>query len=365
MAAKESQLSAVELGSLDLKRLIFHVYNPSSGGEPLICLDADVPLTQGTYAAFFKERLRDSSRGTQFTFHGNHLPTRDLCAKLIAQPNQIVPISKEIAEAFASHHRGRQMAAGVIIIALASVITGGSELGLVFILKVDHKPVLTYQLDTDDHDLVTARVKAVADALVEDKAAVQRSALIDISTTYAWDVLASERNEGVAPELRQFFKAFLSVEMREDASVLTRRAVETVSAWSRALSTEDRPTDEIWHHYRERATQYMRDHAEFDTDDFIDTVVRDEDRERRERTKQSLKDVLAEKGLSGQSFDTRPNSLSAAQRKTQLITDEGVKISYEGDRGSRRITVKDDPERGLGAKIVTILTTGITESGGV
>lgn len=364
MAAKESQLSATELGSLDLKRLIFHVYDPSRTDDSLICLDADVPLTQGTYAPFFKERLRDSSRGTQFVFHGNHLPTRDLCAKLISHPEQIVPISKEIAEAFASHHRGRQMAAGVIIIALASVITGGNELGLVFILKVDHKPVLTYQLATDDHDLVTAQVRAVADALVEDKAAVQRSALIDISTTYAWDVLASERNEGAAPELRQFFKAFLSVEMREDASVLTRRAVDAVSGWSRALSEENRPPDEVWHRYRERATQYMFDHAEFDTDEFINTVVRDEDRERRERTKQSLKEALAEKGLSGQSFKTRPNSLSVAQRKTKLTTDEGVRIIYEGDQGSRRITIRDDPERGLGAKIVTILTTGITESGG-
>lgn len=361
MPAKESHLSAAELETLRLTRVIFHVWNPVQ--DPVLTLlDVEVGLDSGTYGPFFEERLRAASRGTQFKFAGEHRPTFELCRRLIEQGDEFVQLSKELAGAFSSHHRGRQMAAGVIIIALAEVTTTAGTLPLVFILKLDHRPVLTYSLTQGKGD-VRAQIDHVLDALVEDKAAVQRSALIDVSQHFLWDVLAAERNEGAAPELRQFFRAFLSVEPREDASVLTRRAVSTVSGWARSLELSDRPDDESPARYRERAVQYMLDHADFDSDEFINTVVRDEQPERRERVKASLREQLRDKGIEGQAFQCRAQSVASTERRTKLVTDVGVQIIFEGDRDTHRVQIMDDPEHGPGAKKIIIRARSLTGNG--
>ncbi|MFK2890819.1 nucleoid-associated protein [Dyella flagellata] len=362
--AKESQLSTSELSSLRVRRLIFHVYDPRLPEEKLQCLDAEVTLDGTTTAVFFEERLRAASQGTQFVFAGEHQPVRGLCERLTTAAGEYVELSKEIADAFSKHHRGRQMAAGVIIVALATVETGGRMLPLVFILKLDHKPAMTYSLAQDEEGDTTAQIQRIVNALVEDKAAVQRSALIDISDQYAWDVLASERNEGAAPELRHFFRAFLSVVPREDASVLTRKAVTAVSAWAKEVARTELPPDESWRRYQERAAQYMKDHAEFDTDDFIKAVVRDEDRERKTRASASLRERLRDQGIAGQEFPTKPASLPNKLKRTQLVTEEGVRIIYEGDQGAGRIEVQDDPEHGNQAKRIVIRTSRITEKDG-
>ncbi|MBA0396403.1 hypothetical protein D7U98_13495 [Stenotrophomonas maltophilia] len=361
MSAKESHLSSAELASLRLTRVIFHVWNPVQ--DPVLTLiDVEVALGSGTYGPFFEERLRAASKGTQFVFSGEHRPTYELCRSLTEDSDSFVELSQELADAFSSHHRGRQMAAGVIIIALAEVTTSAGRLPLVFILKLDHRPVLTYSLTHGKGD-VRAEIDHVLDALVEDKAAVQRSALIDVSDHFLWDVLAAERNEGAAPELKQFFRAFLSVEPREEASVLTRRAVSAVGTWARSIREEDLPEGEGASQYRERAVQYMIDHADFDSDDFISTVVRDDQPERRERAKNSLREILREKGVEGQVFQTRAQSLATAERRTKIVTDVGVQIIFEGDRETHRIEVLDDPQHGPGAKKIIIRARSLTGNG--
>lgn len=361
MPPKESHLSSAELDTLRLTRVIFHVWNPTH--DPVLTLlDVEVPLGSGTYGPFFEDRLRAASRGTQFVFAGEHRPTYELCRNLTQRQEDFVQVSKELATAFSSHHRGRQMAAGVIIVALASVTTSAGVLPLVFILKLDHRPVLTYRLTQGGGD-VSAQIQHVLDALVEDKAAVQRSALVDVSDHFAWDVLAAERNEGTAPELRNFFRAFLSVEPREDASVLTRRAISTVTHWAKSLSEDDMPDGEGWGRYKERAVQYMLDHANFDTDEFISTVVRDSDESRRERVKTALREQLREKGVEGQEFPTRAQSVAVAERRTKMVTDVGVQIIFEGDRETHRVEVLDDPEHGPDAKKIVIRARRLTESG--
>ncbi|MGE4337311.1 nucleoid-associated protein [Stenotrophomonas acidaminiphila] len=361
MPPKESHLSSAELDTLRLTRVIFHVWNPIQ--DPVLTLlDVEVPVGSGTYGPFFEDRLRAASRGTQFVFAGEHRPTYELCRNLTQRQEDFVQVSKELAAAFSSHHRGRQMAAGVIIVALASVTTSAGVLPLVFILKLDHRPVLTYRLTQSVGD-VSAQIQHVLDALVEDKAAVQRSALVDVSDHFAWDVLAAERNEGAAPELRNFFRAFLSVEPREDASVLTRRAISTVTHWAKSLTENDMPEGEGWGRYKERAVQYMLDHANFDTDEFVSTVVRDSDESRRERVKNALREQLREKGVEGQEFPTRAQSVAVAERRTKIVTDVGVQIIFEGDRETHRVEVLDDPEHGPGAKKIVIRARRLTESG--
>lgn len=354
MAAKESQLTDNELNSLRLESLIFHVWDPKRENDKLRFLDSEIDLDTGEYRSFFLERLRDASRGTQYVFAGKKQSTRELCDELIATPDLLVEHSQKMSEAFVSYHRGRQMAAGVIVVALARVTSGDDILPLVFILKLDHRPALTYTLRTDRKGDVSARVRQIADALVEDRAAVQRSALITRSDKFLWDVLASERNEGPTPSLRHFFKNFLSVELRETASELTRKAVSTVNTWANDLSAEDFAEEESARRFRERAAQYMQSFGQFDTAQFAEMVVRDDDVERKARVMRSLTHRLAEVGVAGQSFDTKPKSLPKTLSSTTLVTAEGVRISYDGDQSSRRVEVQDDPEHGVGAKKIII-----------
>jgi len=359
MSGKISQLSSSELASLSISKLIFHVLVQSNEDEPLQYLDAPLSLTP-SQRDFFVERLRQAASGTQYIFTGIKQPLRDLCEELVQHPSDFVENTKAIAESFSRHHRGRQMAPGVIVVATATVTTEGKTIPLVFILKMDHQKAMTYNLKLG-HDGVTAQMQEYADALVQDKAAVQRHALIDLSDTFAWDVLASERSEGTTPNLKNFFKAFLGVELREDPSVLTRRTFDVVKMWTRQLPLEDRPDDEDPGRYHERAIQYLKDNDTFSAENFINTVVRDPDGERKARASALLNEMLAEHGVSGQTFEPMPESIRKSLRETRMTTDEGVEISYEGARENARIEIRPDPDGGPHAVIITIHTSHLAE----
>ncbi|QDE41381.1 nucleoid-associated protein [Luteibacter pinisoli] len=363
MAGKVSQLSAAELNSLQIQQLVFHVLEPGNEAETVRYLDEPLQLSV-SQRSFFLERLQQAASGTQYVFSGRVQTLRGICSEMLEHQRSFIDASKDIAAAFSEHHRGRQMAPGVVVIAIATVEVDGSHTPLVFILKMDHQRAMTYNLRAGAAGTV-ANMREYADALVQDKAAVQRHALIDLSDTFAWDVLAAERNEGTTPNLKNFFKAFLGVELREDASVLTRRTFDVLRQWTLGLTDDDKPQDEDRQRYHERAIQYFKDRDAFDSESFVEAVVVDPGSpERRQRVRESLSNALGEAGIQGQEFAPMPESIRKSVRTTRISTDEGVEIRYEGAQENARVTIEDDPEGNPGSKIITIRTNHITEKNG-
>lgn len=357
MTARTSHLSASELATLDITHFIFHVIEPGAS-DPVQLLDEAIDLSP-RQRQFFLDRLREAARGTQYAFD-DRSEMRELCETLVARPNvAFVETSQAIAGLFAKYHHDRRMLPGVVVLALARIaVSANAHRRLLFVLKIDHRPVLQYRLSSSAGRR-TARIAEVTNALVESKTAIQKSALIDVSDRFEWDILAAERYES-GPELTDYFRRFLSAHVREQPSELTRRAIATVRKWARQLDADDKPESEDAAAYAERAMRYLGHTAVFDTEEFVAAVVTDSDRQRRAAARASLEEALAAVGVAGQHFEPQPGSVAAGVRRTVLRTLEGVQIAYEGPREDVGLAVVDDPDH-QGRKRILISTAGIRD----
>lgn len=334
---KASVLNNLQLEHLEIEHFIFHVILPERKENPVEPLN-EVVLT-ASQKEFFTARLKESAQGTQFVFLENADHLKGKCVDLLADPTQLVTVSRQLAVDFAGRHKGN-MAAGVFVIAIAkTILSEHTPISFIFISKLDNKLVYQYFLE-ESNGGIRARMEEVTNTLVEDKSAIQKSALINISDSFAWDVLAWERRGKADGDLTDYFKGFLGVKLREHASELTRRAVSTVRQWAKTIILDDLPPGESQHTIRQRAAQYMKDRDSFDTDEFINAVIRDEDVNRKQRLSVSLREKLSDEGICGQKFIPQPNSLSKKVQRLVYETVEGVRIELPRPQEDCGVTIE-------------------------
>lgn len=351
---RESVLTDVQTADLEIEHFIFHVIHPDQPDAPVTFLD-EVVLT-GEQKEFFTDRLRNAASGSQYLFMPDAVSLKEKCQQLLTDRDAFIEISRQITQDFAGHHTGNT-ANGVLVIAIVKTLVANNQhIRLVFLVKLDHKDVYQYTLEQQAGGQ-RAVMHKIANSLVEDKAAVQKSALIDVSDVFAWDVLAAERRPKPDGEIWGFYKAFLGVQLREDASTLTRKTLSVVRKWARGLNETDMPEGEDVNTYKNRAIRFLEDSDQFDTERFLDLVVRDEvNAERKLRVKQSLGEQLAEAGIAGQTFRPQPNSLLKKAKRMVYETVEGVRIQFEGSREEKGITIR--PVNG--GTVIEIRTARVT-----
>lgn len=349
MARRESVLTDHQKASLAINNFIFHIIDPDGSEDGVVYLD-DVELGDGQ-RTFFLERLRETAVGTQYVFREDAVHLRNPCTELIADPSRLAEVSRQITEDFAGRHKGN-MAQGVFVVAVASLQDGEARRSLIFLVKLDHKASITYET-AEKAGRRLAVVKEIPNSLIESKSAVQKSALIDLSSESEWDVLAFDRN---APALTDYFRGFLGVSERQDPSYWTRAAHNTVKRWARTIPDADFPVGENVASYAGRALSYLRNHSQFDTDSFLEMVVRDENSDRKQIMIANLRAELAASGVAGQQFTCRPNSISDKGRRTVYETAEGVSVAFEGDPSALGIKMENvDGNR----RVITIETSNV------
>lgn len=352
----EGVLTLEQRSSLEISEFIFHIIDPDNieNDEGVIYLDG-VAL-QNKQKKFFLDRLRDIAEGTQYVFKEDAVNLKEKCEEIIADGADFVKLSRQITADFAGRHEG-QMSAGVFVVAVVRYLERAhSWRKLVLLLKMDKGSSFSYSYQTDQHGKRTASMSEVENALNENKSAIQKSAVIDVSDCFAWDALAFDR--ATKPYLADYYKAFLGVTERQQDAVLTKLTHTAVKKWARQLTVEDMPAGEDAYSYVGRSLAYLEGHDTFDTDNFIDTVVRDENRENKARLMDSLRAVLVESGVSGQSFVPRPGSLPSRFRKQIYVTAEGVTISFEGDKDAHGLKTEKMQN---GGERVTIETQKLTQ----
>lgn len=358
---KEKSLSDAQIASLKIKKLIFHVIDVDAEEtervKPLneLILDAD-------QNKFFLERIKSVASGIQYNFieHAEH--TKLPCQNLLEFENDFQANSITLAQGFASYHK-KNMASGVFVVAIAeSLYSEHESINLVFLAKFDHRNVYQIIVKANDDGLGShAIMQKVADTLVEDKSAIQKSALINLDAEkYSWDVLADERKLNVKGEITDYFRNFLGVTLKEVASVLTKKAVQAVHQWAIARDPAELPDGEEKGNYRSRAVAYMESNTVFELDSYINAIIRDEvNEERKLRMEQSLRAQLDEAGITNQKFSTRPNSLPKKLKKQLWKTSEGITLEFFGEASDLGIETKPRSDGVLGQEIV-IKTRGYT-----
>lgn len=344
---KESVLTQSEKDSIKIKEFIFHIIIESELNP--IFLD-QVELTP-EQLEFFKKRFIDAAEGTQFIFKDR--TTSEIfknCKSIVEDSDKnFHDQSKFLTASFKNHHR-KSMSDGVFITALVTI---KDECDIVFLLKLDNKKVYEYKRTGN-----MAILEEIKNTFVEDKKAIQKIAIIDISDYYKWDVLAYDRNPSHGKPIGDFFADFLAVQPRETPSVLTEKTISAIRNWSIMNKLELDPNQET-SSYKTRCLEYLKNNNKVNFKDLVDTVILDDDHSRKRKLKRSLKTLLEEKGLYGQSFKPNAGSLNKAQSKNVRKTAEGIKIEWEGDAKDVNIEIPHEPDKNDGLYHISIKTSNI------
>lgn len=351
MAAINSVLSKGQIESLEIKEFIFHIINTEGDEEKTIFLDS-VELG-AAQEKFFLDRLKDCAKGTQFVFKADEVDSlKDKCKAFSAGNETFIKTSTDITKSFSKLHAGTA-ADGLFVVSRVSYLSSPNEYkSLLFLVKLDKTATLSYSYKDID-GVKVAVINEVPNALSESKKAVQKSALIDLSETHAWNVLAYDR---VDAELTDYFKKFLGVTPRKTASVQTREAHRTVRTWARQIDAARLPEGEDATTLIGRSLSFFESIEEFDTDKFISAVVRHSDPKKRKALHDDLYNTLAKEGIAGTTFKSVPSSISRKDKKTTYETAEGVVITYQGDPKAAGITRKELQD---GHVVITIHTNKV------
>lgn len=354
---RESVLNDSQIASLSIEKLMLHVIDvEKEGDERVIALDEII--LNDEQKLFFLERIKSVAKGIQYEFN-TASTTKSLCFSLLRNDENFTSVALALTNSFASQHRKR-MSSGVFVTTIVQTVINDEPVQLVFLAKLDHRTVYKVTVQArEDGQGTQAIMEKVLNTLVEDKSAIQKSALIDVSDNFTWSVLADERQLKASGEISDYFKGFLQVSLMEVASVLTRKAVSTVGDWAKSLQATDMPDGEEKGNYKARAVAYMATAAQFKISDFIDAVVRDDDDDRKTRVKSALKAKLETVNITNQEFTPKPNSLPKKAKVQTWITAEKVKLEFEGESSDVGLRVQQTDG---GDCIITIQTSSVVKN---
>lgn len=347
--ALEGVLSQAHRDSLEIVDFIFHIIDPEAEEDKKVIYLDEVQL-QDRQKTFFLERLREAAEGTQYIFKPDAVHLKEKCQQIVTEPDRFDELSRQITQNFSGHHDG-QMSAGVFVVSTVKyLVSGANWQKLVFLIKMDKRPSFSYSYSMQNGRRIAVMTE-VENALNETKAAIQKSALVDVSDVFAWDVLAFDRVK--KPLIGEYYKGFLGVTERHQDSVLTKTAHATVKKWAKRLTAEQMPSGEDALGYVGRALNYLKDHDAFDTDDYLNAVIRDDNPQRKTALIKLLREDLATAGIAGQQFRPRPDSLPGKDKKQIYQTAEGVIITFEGDKATVGMSIQNLPNN---RKRITIET---------
>lgn len=341
---KESVLSIADKEAIKIEKLIFHIIL-TDNVNPIFLEELEISPEQQT---FFKNRLSDAAQGRQFIFTSDNPPIKKLAEEIFnADDQRFLEISKDITSRFRVAHN-QTASDGVFIVSIASI----KNRKLLFLIKLDHKIVYEYKLKGSK-----ALLEEVKNTFSEDKSAIQKVALVDVSPNVVWDVLVYDRSK--LGSITAFFGNFLSVVPRETETYWTIKAQSAAQKWAsenrKNIDPLQEPSD-----FKNRARVYLINTDLYNTEEYVNCVVDDENEVRRKVLKISFHDYLVECGLAGQQFVPQKDALSKKEIKNIRETAEGVKIEWEGDKRDKNIDIPNSPDDN-GIYVIKILTSNVID----
>lgn len=344
--AKESVLTLQEKQSIKIEHFIFHIIIQNDDSPHYL----DEVIISDEQKSFFRERLISVSEGIQLLFIDKaHNATYTSSNKIVNNvDSNFLNSSKDLTATFKSRHN-KNTSDGVFITALVSIENSRK---LIFLVKLDHKKVYEYKLKG-----TTALLTEIKNTFIEDKSAVQKVALIDVSDYYAWDVLAYDRAK--PGDLTDYFKQFLGVDFLATPKSWTLKAIKFANEWATTNKSIIDPNQEA-SKYKSRAINYLSSTDLFNHEDYINSVIYDEDEARRKELKKSFADYITEKGLSGQSFRPNKSAITSSVKKNRVQTREGVKIEWTGAADESNIVIPNERNAQDGLYHIVIKTDNIT-----
>jgi hypothetical protein len=353
-----SRVLAISQGMRDsivIHKFIYHILKTSE--EEMDYLSA-VTLT-AEQKSFFQNMIAESSRGTKYRFTDTeNSPLFEQCEDLVDNLNDndlFIGTSKSIAHNFKATH-DKRMADGIVVVTTFSMEVNLQPKNFVAILKLDYKPVLHQVRDEEDPSQVI--FQKITDSLLEDKAAIQKRALIDVGNSFNWDVIAVERDKATTKQdtevaIGEHFKRFLSVTLLEDNSAITRKVISHAKSWS-SRHSELVPSD-----IKARVINYIEAHNDMNinVDDIRDLICEHEIIETKSKLIDSFNVYMDEVELSGVQFTSKANSIPKSEKRTKIKTNRNVILEWHGEMKDAGIEKKQVD----GQTVFTIIADNVND----
>ncbi len=341
---RESVLTDSDKDSIEIVKFIFHIIIEKEQ-KPIYLKEVNLNAEQ---IDFFKNRLIAVAQGIRYIFPDKpNSATYNYCKNIVDDNSTFLKLSKKITASFKEHHKGNT-ADGVFIVSLVKIKNSPS---FIFLLKIDNRLVYQYKINND-----RATLNKIRDTFVEDAKAIQKMALISLSDEYVWEALAFDRNGG--DSIKKYFRDFLGVVEKDDIFELTKKSLGAAARWANQ-NKELLNNKDVASNYRQRAINYLTSHTVFDSDQFINTVIYDEDLERKNRAMTSFKKFLDELGIYGQIYKISQKALTKNTVKHTTKTAEGLTLTWTGDPARVNLTLPK--ERGDDGMYHILITTNTIE----
>lgn len=363
MRNRISVLSDNQRNELRVENFIYHVIK--AGEIEPEYLD-EVVLSSDSQREFFRGIIAETGQGTQYVFIDRALsPLAGLCTTATNEPDtRFNSVSRDIASLFLSYHTAGRTSDGVLIIARVTIPIGLERKSLIALIKLDYTPVLRQKRLEPEGVIARVELEEILEALSENKASVQKRALIDLDNNFDWNILAIERKKTGAvldsdDAITDYFQSFLSVKLRENNSTLTKRVIKECHRWAKNYDgdLEGMTAGDIRH--KAISVIEVFSNSEMSYNDFKERICLHHDVEQASRMSASFDAHMTEVGLRGVSFTPKPNSISTSERKRQWETDSGIKILWSGERNP---TVLRKERQSDGSFLITIKANDVVES---
>jgi hypothetical protein len=352
---RPSSITDESIKSLKIHEFIYHIMIQGTSLPQYL----DEVTLSNSQEKFFTEKVIECARGTQYLFEDAKKSTTPvLCREILDNPTlNFVNNSKKLAEHFLVSHPNTA-SSGVLIITRVTMVFNTVAKSFIAILKVDYTKVLQQVRDKKNPKLMT--FKEIVDSLSEDKSAIQKRVLVDVDNNFKWDVLAVERGrvgqkQDTNSAITEYFKKFLSVKLRENDSVYSRKIPSVVFNWAKT-EPDVNPSDA-----RATAVALIKanDGQQMSIDDICNSICAHTDSAKNAKLNSSFKKYikLPDVDLDGVNFIAREGSIAASDKKSKLVTNHKVTITFEGTLKERKISIED---MASGQQKITILADNVT-----
>ena len=333
-----------ERQSLRIEGMILHVVGEEEfTPEPALGLD---------HTAFFVARILDTDVAPVYSFKDTSI-TRDTLERMAREEVTFEAGAQALSRDFSRLHGATAREGAFFVFALR---TGDPRVHLYSLIKYDYREAI--EQAEDRH--VQHRLRRIIHALIDDKKAIQKSALIRVVDGQAEAEVAVRDRARPAPEIADYFATFLDVERNRSDEDLNRAVLEVLRRTLQE-SKDALPGQDV-----ARALQHargvLRDRQEIGEDAIVEAVLAAADNPEDENVRSALERRTTQKlrayKLTGLVFRPDRNVLRRPPLH-KLRTTEGVTVTYPDDADAVTVRRARNPD-GEG-EVITITTDRIVE----
>ncbi len=196
-----------QCAKLTISRMVFHLVGPDKTKDLILLQE----LAPGQFAKFFLDRILSVNAGIPYIF-SDASSTRTRLARIAADPKSFQLESEKLADDFQQHHGGSAAAGAFLVF---EIDAAGDQ--CFALLKYDDETVLSYAFEEDGEGRKKVNLEALERTFVQNREALQKSALIRLTDGGGELVVLDRRNQ---QKVARYFETFLGAKrVHEDADV--------------------------------------------------------------------------------------------------------------------------------------------------